>query len=589
MAGPAPDRPRRFTAALFAAGLAAALLGAAAAAVLVAEHLDYLAAPGCGDAGACDRAAASVWGRVPVAGWPVSFAGLAWFAAAGGAWTAAYRSSGAPAWLRWAARGGAALSAFYVVVMIAGGYLCPYCLAAHLGSFGFLGAVERAPRAAARGSAALAWAAAAFAVVTATEAGLGRVPRQSAERELARSTQEIVESTARGEARDGFTGRYRTGPEAAPIRLVVISDYQCPECREVEAEVEEILRSRGDVSFSAKHFPMCTDCNRHVTRNPHPNACWAARAAEAAGILRGAEGFWPMHRWLFSRGGSFTNAELGAALRDLGYDVKEFTGLMQEARTFEPVLADIDEAMALGIHVTPMIFLNGVELRGWTRGSRALTRAIEALAASAPGPATSAEDRPPSALEKIIGDWREMPAIELPQDRRLWTRGPPDAPMRVVLWGDYQEPHSAAADRCVRELLARGDVSYTFRHFPVNQECNPVAPRTLHPAACAAHRAAEAAGQLGGPAAFWAMHEWLMDHQQGFSEEALLAAAGGMGLDAEALRARMADDAVTIALNIDCRAAWKLGLKSIPMVFVNEKHVPRWAHEGTCILDRLRG
>ena len=34
----------------------------------------------------------------------------------------------------------------------------------------------------------------------------------------------------------GFTGRYRLGPEEAQARIVIITDYQCPDCRRVEVD-----------------------------------------------------------------------------------------------------------------------------------------------------------------------------------------------------------------------------------------------------------------------------------------------------------------------------------------------------------------
>ena len=142
---------------------------------------------------------------------------------------------------------------------------------------------------------------------------------------MAEVTPETPEAPAEPE---GFTGRYRIGPEVAPVRVVVISDYQCPDCNTVEDQIREVLdeyKDTGKLSFSAKHFPMSNSCNRYLgSNNMHPNACWAARAAETAGRLRGNEGFMEMHRWLFARKGSFTDAELRQGLVELGYEPNEF-------------------------------------------------------------------------------------------------------------------------------------------------------------------------------------------------------------------------------------------------------------------------
>ena len=42
-------------------------------------------------------------------------------------------------------------------------------------------------------------------------------------------------------------------------------------------------------------------------------------------------------------------------------------------------------------------------------------------------------------------------------------------------------------------VASRGDVRYEFRHMPVDSSCNPFAPKTVHPHACEASRAVEAA------------------------------------------------------------------------------------------------
>src|SRR5690606_27324872 len=112
---------------------------------------------------------------------------------------------------------------------------------------------------------------------------------------------------ARAQGLAGFEGRYRHGPEVVPVRIVVFTDYQCPDCDQLDQTLEGLIQGRPDVAVSVKHFPFSKACNPNVPREMHPNACWAARAAEAAGVLRGRDGFWAMHRWLFSRRGSFTD------------------------------------------------------------------------------------------------------------------------------------------------------------------------------------------------------------------------------------------------------------------------------------------
>ncbi|MHC4081984.1 MAG: DsbA family protein [Planctomycetota bacterium] len=579
------ETPSPLSARLFWPGLIFLLLAVAASVVLVGKHLDVLVAPGCGAGSPCEQAAASVWGKVPIVGWPVSFVGLAYFAALTTAWITIRRAGVVPGMFRNLVRLGVVFSAMFMVVMLFGGYACPYCIAVHLANFGFLGMLELAPITMKGTRPALGWVAAGFIVVTGVELSLQAAVKEEVEQQYAESTQQIIEASTDPD-REPFTGRYLLGPANAPIRLVLISDFQCSDCKIFEQQVRNILARHDNVSVSMKHFPFCTACNQYATKNLHPNACWAARAAEAAGILRGNDGFWQMHRWLFDRSASFTDGEIRAALAQFGYDVREFLDVMQGEETLRRVQADIEEATRLGLFRTPMIFINGVELKGWMAQPNALVRAVDELAARKPPPGSATQDHPPPAFEKYVADWRDQPQRSLPDDARAWNMGPDGAVVDIVAWGDYQEPFSAEADGRLRRITAsRGDTRYTFRHYPIDQACNPVAPRTLHPLACLASRAAEAAGTIAGSDGYWAMHAWLFDDLDRLSEQTLAEAAAELGIDQGLLFTEMRSRAVTDAIAADARAGKVMGLDSVPFIFINGKRVPHWRKKG--LLDAM--
>jgi len=565
-----PETPSPLPARLFWPGLICLLLAVAASVVLVGQHLDVLKAPGCGDGSPCDQAAASVWGKVPLVGWPVSFAGLAYFAALTLVWIAIRRAGVVPGMFRNLVRVGMAFSVMFMVVMIFGGYACPYCIAIHLGNFGFLAILELAPIAATGTRQALAYGAAGFIMVTGIELSVQAAVKGQVEQQFVESTQEIIEASTdempADPDREPFTGRYLVGPTNAAIRLVIFSDFQCPDCKIIEGQVRDVLARYDNLSFSMKNFPFCTDCNPYATRNLHPNACWAARAAEAAGILRGNDGYTQMHRWLFDRGASFTDAQIKAALGQFGYDVDEFIGVMMGDETLRRVQADADEAQSLGIFRTPMIFINGVELKGWM-SANALSRAVDALAATNPPPGSASQDRPPPAFQKQLEDWLVQPRRTLPEDPRTWTMGPDDAAIDIVAWGDYQEPFTREADAILRRLAAtRGDTRY--------------APRTLHPRACLASRAAEAAGMIAGNDGYWAMHAWLFEDLDRVNEETIREAAVELEIDQGSFLSEMRSRSVGDAIATDAQAGKSLGLNSVPFIFINGKRVPHWRTEG---------
>jgi protein-disulfide isomerase len=163
----------------------------------------------------------------------------------------------------------------------------------------------------------------------------------------------------------------------------------------------------------------------------------------------------------------------------------------------------------------------------------------------------------------------------------------------VVLFGDYQEPHTAAMDLAIRDLMkTTPNVRYTFRHYPIDLRVNPVLPEkvrpeALHPLAGRAAQAAEAAGSLAGAHGYWKMHAWLMANPKSLGDESLRDAAKNLGINPDALFAEMENPAVAAAIAEDARAAQQLGLTSVPMVFVNGKWVWRTMRDEENLVLRI--
>lgn len=593
---------------LFFLGLMLLVAAVALTGAMVAGHLGSLSLPGCRPGGACEQAAASFWGKVPGTTWPVSFVGLAYFVGMLFAWLTS--KNGVSAQMKLLVRMGALVSVMYIVILIVNRHACYYCIGTHAANLLFWLVVERL-----RPLAAISWRPVvttavvfllASAALGATEWRGKKAESQRQETELAQSTKEIIQSSSQPASKEdsgtvsvtkeappdrpwkgGFTGRYRWGPEKAAIRIVMITDYQCPDCARSEKDLIQLMNARNDVSVSVKHFPFCVDCNSAIKTNLHPNACWAARAAEAAGILRGPEGFWEMHKRLFEMKGSFTNEEFNELLNRLQYDRQEFVDVMMSKATLDLVQNDVKEAVWLGLHYTPMIFINGRELKG-VFAHEALSRAVADIAATNPAPATCENDQPETAAEKYISDWKEK-EMQLPgEDIYSWPMGDDGSSLHVVLWGDYQEPNTAKADAAIRRFVSgRKGAQYSFRHYPVNQQCNQMAQLSKHPNACRMASAAEAAGMLFGIDAFWQVHEWLMQNQANYSDDALREAVKGMGYLPDALFAKMDSPEVLEGIRHDCEAAKRLGLTSVPYIYVNQRFVPRWWREGDNIIEKI--
>jgi Na+/H+ antiporter NhaA len=102
------------------------------------------------------------------------------------------------------------------------------------------------------------------------------------------------------------------------------------------------------------------------------------------------------------------------------------------------------------------------------------------------------------------------------------VRGPEEAPVTLVEYGDFQCPYCGLAEPVVRELLAGfGDLRYVWRHLPLSD---------VHPNAQLAAEAAEAAAAQGR---FWEMHDVLLQHQDALRPPDLTRYAAELRLDVD--------------------------------------------------------
>jgi Na+/H+ antiporter NhaA len=138
-------------------------------------------------------------------------------------------------------------------------------------------------------------------------------------------------------------------------------------------------------------------------------------------------------------------------------------------------------------------------------------------------------------------------------------RGPVDAPVTVLEYGDFECPYCGQAEPVLRELLREhGEVAYVWRHLPLND---------VHPNAQLAAEAAEAAAEQG---AFWEMHDLLLDHQEALDFRDLVGYAEQLGRDVERFEddLRTREGAGRIAQDVD--SADLSGVSGTPTFFVNE-------------------
>ncbi|WP_341721353.1 DsbA family protein [Micromonospora sp. FIMYZ51] len=140
------------------------------------------------------------------------------------------------------------------------------------------------------------------------------------------------------------------------------------------------------------------------------------------------------------------------------------------------------------------------------------------------------------------------------------VRGPVDAPVTLVVYGDYQCPFCGLAYANLREVLRqRADiVRLVHRHFPI---------ANLHPYAERAAEAAEAAGRRGR---FWDMHDWLYGHQDQLDPVHLTLGIEQLGLPVAEVDAEIGRQAGGDRIRHDFVGGIRSGVDATPTLFVND-------------------
>jgi protein-disulfide isomerase len=150
-----------------------------------------------------------------------------------------------------------------------------------------------------------------------------------------------------------------------------------------------------------------------------------------------------------------------------------------------------------------------------------------------------------------------MPVPPLDGDDHV--AGPPDAPLELIMYGDFQCPYCSASQSIVRRVRSRldGRLRFAFRHLPLHE---------VHPEAQKAAEASEAAAAQGR---FWEMHDALYANGGKLTPADLAEVAQRLGLDVERFRAELIDGTYAGRVARDEDAARAEGIAATPAFIVN--------------------
>jgi len=144
---------------------------------------------------------------------------------------------------------------------------------------------------------------------------------------------------------------FSKGPANAKVVITEFSDFQCPYCKDVQANLISVLQQyRDEVRLEFKNLPL----------ENHPLAFTAARAAYCGG-KQGA--FWQFHDALFGFA-QLSLDKVQSIPHRLNLNAAEFENCLTSEDSQEAIVADMEEARRLGINGTPSFVINGKLLLG---------------------------------------------------------------------------------------------------------------------------------------------------------------------------------------------------------------------------------
>jgi protein-disulfide isomerase len=156
-----------------------------------------------------------------------------------------------------------------------------------------------------------------------------------------------------------------------------------------------------------------------------------------------------------------------------------------------------------------------------------------------------------------------MSKLSLPVRKLDHIRGPHDAPVTLLEYGDLECPYCGQAHFVLDALQEELGSLFrlVFRHFPLT---------SIHPHAEEAALAAEAAGAQGR---FWEMHDVLFENQRALEDENLVEYAQALDLDLSEFGDAMRTGKELPRIKEDFLSGVRSGVNGTPTFFINgERH-----------------
>ena len=144
------------------------------------------------------------------------------------------------------------------------------------------------------------------------------------------------------------------GNPQGDITLVEFLDYRCGYCRKAYTEVEELVKSDGNIRLIFKEYPILGE-----------ESLTSAKFAIATRMVAGDAAYKKAHDALITLRGDATPEALGALATELGFDASAILAKMESPEVKAVIDANHALGSAMQINGTPSFVIEGAMLRGY--------------------------------------------------------------------------------------------------------------------------------------------------------------------------------------------------------------------------------
>ena len=330
------------------------------------------------------------------------------------------------------------------------------------------------------------------------------------------------------------------GAADAPVSIVAFVDLECKFSAATVPLLEKLAAQHPQqVRLQLRQFPL----------SQHSHAEMAHEAALAAG----AQGkYFAMVDLIQANQKQMSREQFLSYAALLHLDVNRFRRDL-DTHAFQPEIDnDLAEGRALGIQVTPTLFMNGQQLSG----SQDEATLSETLQSVLPAPSDSA------GIETAANAPLSANLMHELVEGATNVIGPADAPVTIVEFTDFQCPFCRRSVDPMHRLVAEsgGKVRWIYRSYPLDfHEHSEIAAE--------AALAAEAQGK------FWQMHDVLFAHQDQLDKEHLIGFAKDMGLDVARFQDDLNTERYRAVIAADRALGVKAGIDGTPLFIINGQPV----------------